>query len=219
MGKPISGYGLSTLLHNWVDAINNGAVPNIENSFEQVALQENDRLVKKAVELQEDEFSNRLLNKLPCDSTLIKDLHKELKLKTILHFTSNVVGGDIEKFKMRILDKCKSIRLEVEENNLQAYKDNCEEVMSGIIDEIEVSIASGRIDSIEKLSKEFSSIEGKYRDNFPNITQKTEIWLSYVNKWYEFAAESLQNKLIRKNRDLQDEVNKKFEDSKNKLSE
>jgi len=38
MGKPISGYGLSTLLHNWVDAINNGAVPNIENSFEQVAL-------------------------------------------------------------------------------------------------------------------------------------------------------------------------------------
>jgi len=33
--------------------------------------------------------------------------------------------------------------------------------MSGIIDEIEASIDSGRIDSIEKLTKEFNSIEGK----------------------------------------------------------
>lgn len=49
--------------------------------------------------------------------------------------------------------------------------------MSGIIEEIEMSIDNGRIDTIEKLAREFTGIENKFCDNFPNVPQKKEIWL------------------------------------------
>lgn len=55
--------------------------------------------------------------------------------------------------------------------------------MNGIMDEIENSIDSGKIKDIESLSYEFKSIEQNYSQNFPNIAQKKEIWLSYVTKW------------------------------------
>lgn len=38
MDRPISGSGLATMLASWVEAINEGSIPDIENSFEQVAL-------------------------------------------------------------------------------------------------------------------------------------------------------------------------------------
>jgi len=34
--KPISGWTMADLLTNYVDAINSGAVPNIENAYNQV---------------------------------------------------------------------------------------------------------------------------------------------------------------------------------------
>jgi hypothetical protein len=50
--------------------------------------------------------------------------------------------------------------------------------MSGLMDEIETSIDSGKIKDIENLAREFKAIEQNYTQNFPNIAQKREIWLS-----------------------------------------
>mmetsp|Transcript_62403 Transcript_62403/g.135239 ORF Transcript_62403/g.135239 Transcript_62403/m.135239 type:complete len:114 (+) Transcript_62403:356-697(+) len=113
--------------------------------------------------MYDTEISEMLANKLPCDSNAIKEAHRELKAKVVEFFRKAMIGheSDYENYHSRILDKIKSLRTEVEENNLDAFKENCEEVMSGIIQEIEESIDSGKIDSIEKLSKEFGVIEHK----------------------------------------------------------
>lgn len=50
--------------------------------------------------------------------------------------------------------------------------------MSEIMEEIESSIDSGKIKSLEELSKEFGIIEKNFSENFPNIPQKKEIWLT-----------------------------------------
>lgn len=101
----------------------------------------------------------------------------------------------------RLLDKCKGIRVELEESNLTAFKENCDEVMGEIMAEIEASIDSGKIKSIEELSREFAIIEKNFTDNFPNVPQKNEIWLTYVTKWQGFAAEQLTNRSFKKSRD------------------
>lgn len=100
-----------------------------------------------------------------------------------------------------MLDKCKGIRVELEENNLTAFRESCDEVMGEIMEEIEASIDSGKIKSIEELSKEFGVIEKNFADNFPNLPQKREIWLTYVTKWQGFAAEQLTNRSIKVSRD------------------
>jgi hypothetical protein len=56
-------------------------------------------------------------------------------------------------------DNIRQIKNEIEEDNLFAFKESCDEVMSGIMDEIENSIDSGKIKDIESLSHEFKTIE------------------------------------------------------------
>lgn len=73
--------------------------------------------------------------------------------------------------------------------------------MGEIMAEIEASIDSGKIKSIEELSREFGIIEKNFTDNFPNVPQKNEIWLTYVTKWQGFAAEQLTNRSFKKSRD------------------
>jgi len=89
-----------------------------------------------------------------------------------------MIGDEFAPYKVRILDKLKQIKNEIEEDNLYAFKEQCEEVMSGILEEIEHSIEEGKISSIESLANEFKNIEVKYSANFPNILQKKEIWFS-----------------------------------------
>lgn len=60
---------------------------------------------------------------------------------------------------MRLQDNIRQIKNEIEEDNLFAFKESCDEVMSGIMDEIENSIDSGKIKDIESLSHEFKTIE------------------------------------------------------------
>jgi hypothetical protein len=95
-GKPISGYGLGQLLSTWIESINTGVVPNLENSFEQVAMYENERLVKMAGDLYDEMITEALTNKMPCDLVFIKDLHKEHKLKAVDFFKEKAIGAELD---------------------------------------------------------------------------------------------------------------------------
>jgi len=68
---------------------------------------------------------------------------------------------EINKYKNRIMDKCRQIKSEIVEDNLFAFKENCDDVMSGIINDIETSIDNGKIKSIEELVNEINSVEHK----------------------------------------------------------
>mmetsp|Transcript_32895 Transcript_32895/g.27842 ORF Transcript_32895/g.27842 Transcript_32895/m.27842 type:complete len:173 (+) Transcript_32895:1127-1645(+) len=138
---------------------------------------------------------------MPCDLVIILDLHKEYKLKATEFFKQKAIGSDFAGSVRRILDKCKGIRVELEESNLTAFRESCDEVMGEIMEEIESSIDSGKIKSMEELGREFEVIEKNFTDNFPNVPQKKEIWLTYVTKWQGFAAEQLTNRSLRAGRD------------------
>jgi len=72
-----------------------------------------------------------------------------------------MIADSWDEYKLALLEKLRQIRTEIEEDNLYAFKSQCEEVMSGIMDEIENSIDQGKISSIESLAQEFRNIESK----------------------------------------------------------
>jgi len=45
---------------------------------------ENERLIKKAADYYDENITEALTNKMPCDLILIKDLHKEYKNQSII---------------------------------------------------------------------------------------------------------------------------------------
>lgn len=95
-GRPLSGAGLGQLLTSWTESINTGVVPNLENSYEQVARFENERYVKKATDYYDESITEALTNKMPCDLVLIKDLHREHKNNAVEYFKTHAFGADLD---------------------------------------------------------------------------------------------------------------------------
>jgi hypothetical protein len=84
------------MLTSWVESINDGVVPNLENSFEQVARFENERLVKKATDFYDENVTEALTNKMPCDLVVIKDLHRIHKNKAVEYFRKHAFGTNFD---------------------------------------------------------------------------------------------------------------------------
>lgn len=55
-GKEITGYGMSVMIQNYVDAFNSGSVPNIKSAWEQIAADEGNEAYHKALEVYDALF-------------------------------------------------------------------------------------------------------------------------------------------------------------------
>jgi len=148
-------------------------------------------------------MNENLVNKLPVDYIYIKELHRTVKNNCIQYFKNNIIGDEFDKYKVNLLDKIKSLYNEIIDDNYYAFKEQCEDVLSNLQEEIEKSIDNHKIDSIEQLMTEIKNIESKYATNFPNIPQKKEIWLQYVSKWIESASQILNSYNIKKLKDIE----------------
>jgi hypothetical protein len=59
-GADITGYGMSVMIQNYVDAFNSGGVPNIKSAWEQIAADEGNEAYNKALEAYEGLFQQEL---------------------------------------------------------------------------------------------------------------------------------------------------------------
>jgi hypothetical protein len=74
------------MLQNFLQDINDGVIPNIENAYNQVIKFENERLLTQSAAMYESYMNEELLGKLPVDSYTLNDLHKQKKLKVVEKF-------------------------------------------------------------------------------------------------------------------------------------
>jgi hypothetical protein len=52
-GKEITGYSMSVMIENYVQAFNSGGVPNIKSAWEQIAQDEGNEAYYRAIEVYE----------------------------------------------------------------------------------------------------------------------------------------------------------------------
>ena len=88
-GEILSPEMYLTLAQNYVDAINGGAVPNIENAWHYICQNENKKSLQNAITMFDDIFVNKVLHEAPLEETTIRSWYRQAKDDCHKHFVKN----------------------------------------------------------------------------------------------------------------------------------
>ncbi len=113
-GKRLNGPMLSTLASSYVNSINDGAVPNIENAWTYICKSE----CQKAVETGMTNFEDCLkdLISFPCEEYELKENYLQAKKEALAVFKKKAVGN-VDEFEAVLKEKMKHVHNQIKEDN------------------------------------------------------------------------------------------------------
>lgn len=98
-GKNLNGDMYMTLVRNYIHALNEGAVPNIENAWSYVCKDECYKACNNALEIYSKHIRDNVYPKLPTTLEELKYLHKTAKENSLEVFKKTAIGDVAEDFK------------------------------------------------------------------------------------------------------------------------
>ena len=120
-GQFITGKMLVELAEAYTEALNGGGIPVIESAWEYMQSGELENAFRDTLKLHENEIQRQIVQKLPMGEVQIKQLNKEIKLKSFKYFQSNTLG-DIKNSKNQ--SYLKKLKIDFSDKKLQAIKRN-----------------------------------------------------------------------------------------------
>lgn len=108
---------MATLAQSYVVAINNGAVPNIENAWNYICKSECNKALDESIQKFEELLKDNAFQRIPMEEDELKDLFSEAKKEALAHFSKKAVGQIAEEFTKDLKYKMKEIYHQVKEDN------------------------------------------------------------------------------------------------------
>lgn len=91
-GKKLTGPMLATLSESYVIAINNGAVPSIENAWSYICKSECHKAIEESLAKFEEVLKEVAVHRIPVDEEELKEIYAEAKKEAIVIFQKKAVG-------------------------------------------------------------------------------------------------------------------------------
>ncbi|XP_058992252.1 guanylate-binding protein 6 [Mustela lutreola] len=163
-GVTITGNGLKTLVVTYVDTINTGAVPCVENAVTTLAQLENSEAVQKAANHYSEQMSQRLT--LPTDTLQeLLDVHADCEKEAIEVFMKHSFKDDKQEFQKSLVELIKDKKEHFLQQNEEASLKYCQSILDEMSQVLTESISAGTfsVPGGYKLYREAKeSIEWKY---------------------------------------------------------
>ncbi|KAL8219630.1 UNVERIFIED_CONTAM: hypothetical protein K2H54_029633, partial [Gekko kuhli] len=141
-GRIVSGTMLANLAKSYVEAINSGQVPCLENAVQALAVIENTAAVREAISHYEELMEKRM--KLPTETMEeLLELHAECEREATGVFMARAFGDCIDKFQGELAQKFLEKKKEFCERNEQESLNRCRAVLMELSQELEDGIAKG----------------------------------------------------------------------------
>jgi len=106
--KPLNGSMYSELIQAYIEAINEGAVPNIENAWSSVCKNECMKAMAEGMDIYDALARDITNNKLPLNNEDLKNYHVSGKEKAISLFKKKAIGESSDEFLRELLKKIKN---------------------------------------------------------------------------------------------------------------
>ena len=117
-GKKLSGEMLFGIADSYVNAINKGAVPNIESAWSYICKNECVKAIAESQEIFDRIMQEQVLNKLPMDEPVLTQFYTDAKTEALRHFLKKGVGSIAEDFvkdlKLKLKSKFNAIKTDNE---------------------------------------------------------------------------------------------------------
>ena len=121
-GKEISGEILAGLLSSYVETINTGNVPNIENAWTYICKSQNIKLTRSFENEFIERMTSQIKDNIPLSEKHIQDVYKELKESLLKEYVNSSIGDEKEGYIAMLKEKFKKIRNDLLEENDREFE-------------------------------------------------------------------------------------------------
>lgn len=198
-GKMITGEMMAGLLRNYVSAINEGAVPNIENAWTYICKNHCQKLFDGCFREYDERFSDRLTDCFPTSVDNLETLHSLLKHEILSKFKKEALGDQtanyLEDLKCKIKDRFITIKAE----NKAEFEKLLQQSMQIYYSKIDDRVKNGEFKNYYEYEKELHTMRTYFMDMEPQGPNKlgliNEFLFSKCNDVAHFLIRSAQNEL------------------------
>ncbi|XP_035170178.1 guanylate-binding protein 1-like [Oxyura jamaicensis] len=139
-GHKITGSRLGTLVVSYVEAIQSGAVPCLENAVLALAEIENSEVVKEAVAL----YRERMEQELPTETTQeLLELHARCEEEATRLFTARAFAESREKFRAELTVQLEALKDHFWIQNERASHEKCTAALQELFQDLDARINDG----------------------------------------------------------------------------
>ncbi|XP_060566028.1 guanylate-binding protein 1-like isoform X2 [Ruditapes philippinarum] len=181
--KPINGQMFVTLADQYVKAIKDGDVPDVDDAFTAVAKIENAKIEKEALDLFENEMKKVML---PVSESDLGKRYTSAQTKALDYVRQNVVNDFQAKCLFQAQRKMDAIWYEIKSTNEQKVREKCENTMQNLfVKYLEKSLENRDYETaggheiykrdVEKAKDKYFSILKDFKEN------------EILSTWYRFV--------------------------------
>lgn len=201
-GHPVTGPMLVQLCKAYIEAINNGKVPNVESAWSYLCKKETQRAVEESQQLMEKVLTQSFEKNM--SEREIHEMKRELKsqVSKIMSKSKAFEGGLTEEeidscmndINKRLKERMKFFKMK----NNEKWQEKLQKAASEPVEEIEEKIRSGELNSPEALKAEIqkmvSAIEGSFGEEFMSQPQTKELVEGIVRRIEAKGAEEISKR-------------------------
>lgn len=198
-GKMLTGEMMSGLLKNYVSAINEGAVPNIENAWTYICKSHCHKLFENCFRHYDERFSERLNDSFPTSVDNIETIHSILKHETLEKFKKEALGDQIGQYMEELKSKIKDRYISIKSENKAEFEKLLHQSMKNYYSKIDDRVKNGEFRSYYDYERELQTMRTYFMDLEPQGPNKlgliNEFLFSKCNDVAHFLIKSAQNEL------------------------
>ncbi|XP_052035070.1 guanylate-binding protein 5-like isoform X5 [Apodemus sylvaticus] len=192
-GIQVNGPRLESLVLTYVDAINSGALPSMENTVVTLVRRENSAAVQKAITHYDQLMSQRV--QLPTETLQeLLDLHRTCEQEALGIFRKHSFKDDDQYFQKELESLLSAKQDELCKKNVDASADLCSTLLQSIFKPLEQEVAQGvyaKPGGHSLFLQRMEQLKSQYRQRPGKGTQAEEVLQKYLN-----AKEPVSNTIL-----------------------
>jgi hypothetical protein len=198
-GKQLTGEMLAGLLRNYVSAINEGAVPNIENAWTYICKSHCQKLFDSCFRQYDEKFSEKLNDSFPTSVENLETIHTILKHEVLERFKKESMGEQTGQYVEDLKCKIKDRYLAIKSENKNEFEKLLLMSMRQHYQKIDEKVRAGEFRHYYDYEKELQAMRTYFMDLEPQGPNKmgliNEFLFSKCNDVAHFLIKNSQNQL------------------------
>lgn len=180
--KNLTGEMYVGLIKSYISAINNGAVPNIENAWTYICKNECMKATYEAIETYDRVLKEILHNKLPMTFDELKSYHRMAKETAVTNFKKKAIGDISDEFFKDIVKKIKQKFAVIKNENEKESQRVCTTFINQEFYTIERKLKNNEYKSFTEYERDIRLFYTYFMENGPKSVNKQVYLLEYLQK-------------------------------------
>ncbi|XP_050016144.1 guanylate-binding protein 4-like [Alexandromys fortis] len=200
-GITVTGNRLGTLVKTYLDAINSGTVPCLENAVMTLAQRENSAAVQKAADHYSEQMAQQL--RLPTDTLQeLLDVHADCEKKAIAVFMEHSFKDDEQEFQRKLVAVIEERKEAFMQQNETASVSHCQAELDKLAASLRKSVSSGAF-SVPGGHSLYIEARKEVEQNYERVPRKG-VKANEVLKSFLQSQGTIENSILQSDKALTD---------------